>query len=366
MKIPLYKPYISKNEENAVLRVLKSGKLSKGKEVELFEKEFAKYVGKKYAVAVNSGTSGLHLSVKVMNWKKGDEIITTPFTYIASSNALLFENLRPVFVDIDINTLNIDPDKIEDQITDKTKGMLLVDILGLPVDYDKLVKLKNKYNLPIIEDACEALGRSTSNFTVGKLADITVYGFHENKQLTTAGEGGMIVTDNIEIAKKCRAMRDQGRSLDENWMDNVILGYNFRLTEVQSAFGREQLKIIDKILKKRQLIAKRYSNGLKNLRSISIPIQKSFEMRSWFSYYIVCESSFVRDEICEALLSNGIASSKNYFPPVYNFPMYKSYKGNCKNTENISKTLLALPMYYEMNFKQVDKVIKIIKMAIEK
>lgn len=366
MKIPLYKPYISKNERSAVLRVLKSGKLSKGREVEHFEEEFAKYVGKKYAIAVNSGTSGLHLSVKAMNWKDGDEIITTPFTYIASSNALLFENVKPVFVDIDIESLNIDPNKIKEQITDKTKGMLLVDILGLPVDYDKLVKLKNKFNLLIIEDACEALGRPTGSFTVGKLADVTVYGFHENKQLTTAGEGGMIVTDNIEITKKCRAMRDQGRSFDKNWMDNVILGYNFRLTEVQSAFGREQLKIIDKILKKRRLIAKRYSNGLKNLRSISIPIQKSFEMRSWFSYYIVCESSFVRDEICEALLSNGIASSKNYFPPVYNFPMYKGYKGNCKNTEIISKTLLALPMFYEMNFKQVDKVIKIIKMAIEK
>lgn len=255
MNIPLYKPYVSNREIGAVLRVLKSKKLSRGQEVENFEREFAIYTNKKYAIAVNSGTSGLHLLVRAMGWKNGDEVITTPFSYIASSNALLFENVKPVFVDIDINTLNIDPKKIEEKINNKTIGMLLVDILGLPVDEDKLLKIKNKYKLQVIEDSCEALGRPDDDFTVGNLADATVYGFHENKQLTTAGEGGMIVTDNVEITQKCMAMRDQGRSLKKDWINNVILGFNFRMTEIQSAFGREQLKNIGKASKVFEIIS---------------------------------------------------------------------------------------------------------------
>jgi perosamine synthetase len=365
MKIPLYKPYISKNEIGAVLRVLKSKKLSRGQEVEGFEREFAKYTNKKYAVAVNSGTSGLHLLVRAMGWNSGDEVITTPFSYIASSNALLFENAKPVFVDIDINTLNIDPEKIEEKINNKTRGMLLVDILGLPVDKDKLLKIKNKYKLQVIEDSCEALGRPDDDFTVGNLADATVYGFHENKQLTTAGEGGMIVTDNVEIAQKCLAMRDQGRSLKKDWINNVILGFNFRMTEIQSAFGREQLKNMDKILKKRELIAKRYSEGFKGMDKLSIPNQISFNRRSWFLYFLIFKTSQIRDMVYESLLANNISSSKNYFPPIYDFPMYSGHKKDCRNTEIISKTLLALPMFYEMNYSQVEKIVKIVKKTLK-
>jgi len=365
MNIPLYKPYISKKEIGAVLRVLKSKKLSRGQEVKNFEKDFAKYTNRKYAVAVNSGTSGLHLLVRAMGWNCRDEVITTPFTYIASSNALLFEDVKPVFVDIDINTLNIDPEKITKKINDKTKGMLLVDILGLPIDHDKLLKIKNKYKLQVIEDACEALGRPNDNFPVGKLADAVVYGFHENKQLTTAGEGGMIVTDNAKIAEKCMSMRDQGRSLKKDWINNVILGFNFRMTEIQAAFGREQLKNMDKILRKRELIAKRYSEGFKGVDKISIPNQESFNRRSWFLYFLIFKTSKIRDMIYESLLVNNISSSKNYFPPVYDFPMYGGHKKDCKNTEIISETLLALPMYYEMNYSQVDKIVKILKKTLK-
>jgi perosamine synthetase len=366
MNIPLYKPYINKKEVGAVLRVLKSKKLSRGQEVEGFEREFAKYTNKKYAVAVNSGTSGLHLLVRTMGWKNGDEIITTPFTYIASSNALLFENVKPIFADIDIKTLNIDPKKVEDKISKKVKGMLLVDILGLPVDYEKLVKIKNKYNLSVIEDACEALGRPSDKFTVSKLADATVYGFHENKQLTTAGEGGMIVTDNEEISQKCMAMRDQGRSLKKDWINNVILGFNFRMTEIQAAFGREQLKKMDKILKRRELIAKKYSAGFQGIKKLSVPNQEFFNKRSWFLYFIILETSEIRDKVYKALLNKGISSSKNYFPPVYDFPMYKDHKKDCKNTEIISKTLLALPMFYEMKDKQIKEVISVIRTVLKK
>ncbi len=366
MNIPLYKPYISKDEIGAVLRVLRSKKLSRGQEIQSFEAEFAKYTGKKYAIAVNSGTSGLHLLVRVLGWKHGDEIITTPFTYIASSNALLFESVRPVFADIDIKTLNIDPKKIEEKIGKKVKGMLLVDILGLPVDYTKLLKIKKKYHLQVIEDACEALGRPSRHFTVGKLADATVYGFHENKQMTTAGEGGMIVTDNWEIAQKCLAMRDQGRSLKKDWINNVILGFNFRLTEVQAAFGKEQLKKMDVILKRRAQIAERYSSRLKDLTELSVPNQTSFNNRSWFLYFVVFKDPEVRNKMYQVLLNQGITSSKNYFPPVYDFPMYRDHKRDCKNTETISKTLLALPMFYEMTDGQVDRIAGIIRESLKK
>lgn len=366
MNIPLYRPYVSKKEIGAVLRVLKSKKLSRGQEVKSFEREFARYTGKKYAVAVNSGTSGLHLLVRAMNWKKGDEVVTTPFTYIASSNALLFEDVKPVFVDIDVDTLNIDPEKIERKINKKTKGILLVDIFGLPVDYSKLLKIKNKYNLQVIEDACEALGKPKDSFTVGKLADAVVYGFHENKQLTTAGEGGMIVTDNLKIAQKCLAMRDQGRSLKKDWINNVILGFNFRMTEIQAAFGREQLKNMDKILRKREFIARKYSLGLRGVNKLSVPNQESFNKRSWFLYFIVLDTFETRDKVYQALLGHNISSSKNYFPPVYNFPMYKDHKKDCKNTEVISKTLLALPMFFEMNDKQIRRIVDVIKKTLKK
>lgn len=361
MKIPLYKPYISGKEIITVSRVLKSGKLSRGQETVAFEKEFANYVGKKYAVAVNSGTSGLHILVRALGWKKGDEVITTPFSYIASANALLFEDITPIFVDIDPDTLNIDINKIEEKITTKTKGILLVHILGLPVNYKKIKQIKNKYNLQIIEDACEAIGKPDKNFIVTKLGEATVYGFHENKQITSGGEGGMIVTDNPAIAQKCWSMRDQGRSLKKNWMKNVILGFNFRITEMQAVFGHEQLKIIDKMLVRREKIAQTYSRLLNNINGVITPHQMTTNKRSWFLYFILLENSELRNKVFKALLKKGIVSSTNYFPPIYNFPMYADCGKGCAIAESVSKRLLALPMFYKMTNKEIQQVSNCIK-----
>lgn len=361
MEIPLFKPYISDNETNAVFRVLKSGKLSRGKETEMFEKEFANYIGKKYAIAVNSGTSGLHLLVRIMGWGKGDEIITTPFSYIASANAVLFEGATPVFVDIDPLTLNIDPTKIEEKITKNTKGILLVHILGLPSNYEEITRIKEKYNLQVIEDACEAIGKPDEEFIVAKLGEATVYAFHENKQLTSGGEGGMIVTDDLAIAQRCWSMRDQGRSIEKDWMKNVILGFNFRITEIQSAFGREQLKIIDKMLARREEIAQEYSALLKEVKGLVIPFQMTPKKRSWFLYFVILESAKVRDSVHSALLSNGIESSTNYFPPIYNFPMYADAGKGCIVTDRVSERLLSLPMFYEMTSKEIQQVSNVIK-----
>ncbi len=367
MKIPLYKPHIGKEETGAVSRVLKSGKLSRGKETEDFEKEFARYTKKKYAIAVNSGTSGLHLLVRVMGWKKGDEIITTPFSYIASSNALLFENVTPVFVDIDPLTLNIDPSKIEEKITLQTKGILLVHILGLPADYDAIKKIKDKYNLQIIEDACEAIGRPADKFRVASFGEASVYAFHENKQLTSGGEGGMIVTDNPIIAQKCWSMRDQGRSTEKEWVKHVTLGFNFRITEMQAAFGRAQLKKIDRILKRRKEISDMYSLLLKDSDQLITPYYSIAYNRSWFFYFVIFPDFETREKVCLLLAKYKIDFSTNYFPPIYSFPMYSDYANDgFPNTEKASKTLLVLPTFYDMKDGEIKRVVTIIKLALKK
>lgn len=366
MNIPLYKPYIGSKEKEAISRVLKMRKLTRGTEVEDFEREFAAYVGAKYAIAVNSGTSGLHILVRTMGWGKGDEIITTPFSYIASSNALLYEGVTPVFVDIDSHTLNIDPDKIEEKITSKTKGILLVHVLGLPANYRKILMLKKKYGLQIIEDACESLGKPSKDFTVTKLGEATVYSFHENKPLTTAGEGGMIVTNNLSIVQACWAMRDQGRSLKKNWIDNVTLGFNFRMTELQAAFGREQLTILDKMLAKREKIAGKYSFLLRDVKELITPDTMIPAKRSWFTYFVLFKTPKDRLNVYNALCRAGVISSTNYFPPIYKFPMYRdSNHKKCKNTEEVSERLLALPMFYEMKDEEIEYVAKIIKQSLK-
>lgn len=365
MKIPLYRPRIGEKEKRAVLRVLASKKLSRGEEVETFEREFARYVGRKYAIAVNSGTSGLHLLVRCLGWKSGDEIITTPFSYIASSNVILLENAKPVFVDIDERTFNIDPRKIEEKINPKTKGILLVHILGLPVDYEAIRRISNKYKLPIIEDACEALGRPAKNFPVSRLGVATVYGFHENKQLTSGGEGGMIVTDDLRVARKCRSLRDQGRSLDKDWLRKVILGFNFRMTEVQAAFGRAQLDTIRSTLAERERIAKKYSDLLRGLDGLVTPADLTVSKRSWFLYFILLKDSKTREKIQKALRQFGVESSTNYFPPIYKFPAYKPYwKGKYPITERISRGLLALPMFSGMQEKEIRHIVRIIRKTL--
>lgn len=367
MNIPLYKVCIDRKQKGAVARVLKTGKLTRGHEVEKFEEEFAAYVGTKYAVALNSGTSGLQVLVRAMGWKKGDEIITTPFSYIASANALLYEDITSVFVDIDPNTLNIDPDKIEEKITGKTKGMLLAHVLGLPVYYQKIRLFKEKYGLQIIEDACESLGKPGHDFKVTKLGEATVYSFHENKPLTTSGEGGMIVTNDRILAQVCRAMRDQGRSLKKDWIKNVILGFNFRMTEIQAAVGREQLAILDAVLEKREKIARKYTLLLKDVLGLVTPYTASSVKRSWFTYFVLFEEPEDRDRVHDALRVSGIASSVTYFPPIYEFPMYKDFGSErCPHTEQVSKTLLALPMFLGLKDKEIELIADVIRRTLRK
>lgn len=347
--------------------VLKSGKLTRGPKVEEFESEFARYVNKRYAIAVNSGTSGLHICVRALGWKDGDKVITTPFSFIASSNALLFERITPVFVDIDPKTLNIDLNKIKNKINSQIKGVLLVHILGLPVNYSLFKEIKNKYNLEIIEDSCEFINGkgASSNLKSGNFGIASVYAFHENKQLTTGGEGGMIVTDDFEFAEKCRSIRDQGRSNKKNWINNVCLGFNFRMTEMQAAIGISQLKRIDKTLDDRSEIAEYYHNLLKNTRGIVTPQDLDNNFRSWFVYYVLFDNEKIRAKIKNKLSELGIQTSDNYFPPIYKFPMYREYdSGEYKVTDDISKRLLVLPFFNGLTRKEVEYIVDKIRISL--
>ena len=227
--IPLSKQDITDLEKTAVLEVLNSPKLALGPKLQEFEKLMADFVGVKYAIAVNSGTSGLHLIVKSLGIKKGDEVITTPFSFIASANCILYEGAKPVFVDIDQKTLNIDVTKIEKKITKKTKAILAVDVFSQPADWDALKRLAKKHHLFLIEDSAEALGSLYKNKKCGSFGDAAVFAFYPNKQMTT-GEGGMILTNNKKIAELCKSMSNQGRKIkDGAWLEHVRLGYNYRL-----------------------------------------------------------------------------------------------------------------------------------------
>lgn len=355
---------ITNKEKNAIKRVLTRGRLALGPELRTFEQKFAKYIGTKYALAVNSGTSGLHLLIKTLGIKEGDEVITTPFSFIASANCILFERANPVFVDIDPKTLNIDPQKIEKAITKKTKAMVIVDIFGHPVDWSPILKIAKKYKLKVIEDSCEALGSKYKNKKCGNFGDAGVFAFYPNKQMTT-GEGGIIVTDQEKIIDHCRALHNQGRKIKNGqWLEHHYLGYNYRMSELQAALGVAQISRIDEIVKKRKRVAKLYTKKLKGLKSIILPYQAEWADNSWFVYVIRLSKNYTRkdrDTILKKLNNSGIQCS-NYFQCIHLQPFYKKkfgYKKGCfPVAEDISNRTIALPFHNNLTEKEINYVVK--------
>lgn len=358
--IHLAKPCIGKEEIEAIIEVLKSGTLSLGPKLKEFEKRFLEYIGTKYAIAVNSGTSGLHLCVRSLGIREGDEVITTPFSFIASANCALYEKAKPVFVDVEEDTFNIDPKKIEEKITEKTKAILPVHVFGQSCDMDPIIKIAKKYNLKIIEDACESIGTTYKEKKAGTFGDCAVFAFYPNKQITT-GEGGMIVTNNEKISELCESMRNQGRTSKE-WLSHELLGYNYRMDEMSAALGIEQLKKIDYFLKKRKEIAKRYIEELNGIEKIILPRIKEYNVSSWFVFPIrIKGTKNDRDKIIVALQKQGIQSKAYFYPCIHLQPFYKKefgYKeGDFPIAEQISNSILILPFYNEMNEKIVNKVV---------
>ena len=371
MNVPLSNPDITCKEIEAVLDVLSTPNLSTGPKVQEFERAFSRYVGSKYAVAINSGTSGLHLCIKALGIQDGDEVLTTPFSFIASANCILFERARPVFVDIRENTLNIDENKIEGKITKRTKAILPVHVFGYPCDMAKINRIAKKYNLAIIEDACEAIGAEIGGKRVGTFSDCAVFAFYPNKQMTT-GEGGMMVTDRNDIAALAKSMRNQGRDEGMGWLAHNRLGYNYRLSDINCALGIAQLRRIKRILKERAKVASLYKKNLEGLREIIIPPDNIKGIsRSWFVYVIRLREFFTEEKrnwVVKQLKAKGIGCNI-YFPPIHLQPFYKKqfgYKrGDFPVAEGISERTIALPFYNKLSAKEIKYIVDVLKSAIK-
>jgi perosamine synthetase len=371
--IPLSSPDITNTEKESVCGVLAASSLALGPKLKKFEQRLAEYIGVKYAVAVNSGTSGLHLLVRAFGIKEGDEVITTPFSFVASANCVLFERAKPVFVDIDPLTLNIDPAKIEQAITPKTKAILGVDIFGYPADWKKIQEIAQKHNLKIIEDSCEALGAEYDGIKCGNFGQAAVFAFYPNKQMTT-GEGGMIVTNDSEIADHCRSMANQGREAkDGKWLEHIRLGYNYRMSDINAALGVAQLSRIDEILEKRNRVAERYNELLENEAEISVFYRgNGRDKRSWFVYVVTLSKEYSRrdrDSIIEKMGQNGIQCG-NYFQCIHLQPFYKNSYGYKEGlfpvAEFISGRTIALPFFNNITEEEIGCVVNNLKDAIKK
>jgi perosamine synthetase len=365
--IPLAQPDIGEEEILLVNEVLRSGWLSMGPKVGKFEERFADYIGTKHAIAVNSGTSGLHLCVKSLGIKSGDEVITTPFSFVASSNSVLFEDGKPVFVDIDPDTLNMDVKKIEAAITENTKAIMPVHVFGQPCEMDAILDIAKEHDLAVIEDACEAIGAEYNGRKAGTFGNASVFAFYPNKQMTT-GEGAMIVTDDDNIAKLCRSLRNQGRSEDKEWLNHVRLGYNYRLDEMSCALGIGQLNRIEELLDKRAKVAEEYTRRLSGVESITTQYLNQNVKMSWFVYVVQVSKEINRNKVMEYLKEHGV-SCRPYFTPIHLQPFYREMFGYKETDfpicEKVCDYTIALPFYGNMDKETVGQVCSVLKDSLE-
>jgi len=364
--IPLSRPDITEREKEAVLAVLDSNFLSLGPKLREFEEKMAIYVGTRYAIACNSGTSGLHMIVSALGIKDGDEVITTPFSFISSSNCMLFERAKPVFVDIDEKTYNMDTGQIEAKITERTKAILPVHIFGQPVNMHDIRQIAIKHGLYIIEDSCEAIGAEWNGKKAGTMSDAGVFAFYPNKQMTT-GEGGIVVTNNEALAKLCYSLRNQGRGIDTQWLNHIRLGYNYRMNDLSAALGIAQLERIDEIIAARQRAADSYMNKLNDVKGVILPTVDERVKMSWFVFVIRFEPWIDRNLVMETLLDRGIGC-RPYFTEIHLQPFYREmfgYKeGDFPITERVASGTLAIPFFNNITEEQIDIVVDEIKRAI--
>ena len=374
VQVPLSSPDIVEKDIEAVVRVMKTRFLSIGTKVVEFEKKIGSFAGTKYAVAVNSGTSALHLIIRGMGIGEGDVVITTPFSFIASSNCILFEKGRPLFVDIDEQTLNLDPDKTDEQLgkmsqeeLDKVKAIIVVDAFGQPADWDRFKEIGKKYNLKLIEDSAEALGAEYKGKRAGSLGEVGVFAFYPNKQITT-GEGGILVTDNEELARLARSMRNQGRGEEGGWLDHERLGYNFRMDELSAALGCSQMDRIEEILEKRVRVAGMYGEKLAEAEEVEVPfIADYINKMSWFVYVVRLDRKINRDKVIKYLNEEGV-QCKPYFTPIHLQPFYRKMfgykKGDFPVTEDVSFRTIALPFFTNLKEEQIEYVVEKLKEGI--
>ena len=361
MKIPLSAPDITEAEISAVADVLRTPRLSLGPQTENFELSIARYVGTSHAIAVSSGTAALHLCIRAFGISEGDEVIVPSFAFIAVANALRYERAIPVFVDIDPHTLNLDPARIEEAITSRTRAIILVHTFGCPAALPEILEIARRHKLLVIEDSCEALGAQFDNRKVGSFGDAAVFGFYPNKQIT-AGEGGMIVTNDSNLAALARKLRNHGRSDSADWLQHEELGYNYRISELNCALGAAQLQRIESILDRREAIAREYHHRLENHPDLELPALTLPRSRiSWFVYVLRLSNRFSathRDRLIQEMSARGISCGR-YFAPIHLQPAYRTQPHRCMDltqTESIATRTLALPFFNKITSDQVAEV----------
>lgn len=346
----------------AVDEVLESGEYILGENVRKFEQEFANYCGVKYGVGVNSGSDALTIALSAVGVKSGDEVITAPNSFVSTANCIVFCGARPIFVDIDQETLNLDPEKLKDAITQKTKAIIVVHFHGHPADMDAIKEIAERYNIKIIEDACQAHGALYKGRKVGMLGDVACFSFYPTKNLGGYGDGGMIVTNNDELADKARSLRNYGRVAPYVYK---ILGYNSRLDELQAAILRVKLKYLDKWNDKRRRNASIYSQYLSEISEIAVPIEKEYAKHVYWVYAIRTKR---RDEIQNFLNKNGIETMIHYPIPIHLQECYSHLgysEGAFPIAEKSSKEMLSLPMFPELTEEEIRYVVQVIKQAVK-
>jgi len=369
-RVPLSRPDISQADIEAVTAVLRTPHLSLGPKGPEFEKAFARYVGTRRAVAVNSGTSALHLLVRALGLGRGDEMITSPFSFVASANCALFESARPVFVDIDEATWNLDVEKLPAAITDRTRLLLPVHIFGRPMPMDRVMAIAEARGIAVVEDACEALGATYQGRKVGAFGRAATFAFYPNKQMTT-GEGGMIVTDDDALADLCMSLRNQGRDPGAGWLAHARLGYNFRLSDINAALGLAQLARLPEFLRLRAEVARRYLEKLAEVEELVLPAPYTDGDISWFVFVVRLADRFTkkdRDAVLASLREQGIGTN-DYFTPIHLQPFYRElgYKpGDFPVCEKVSERTIALPFYNRLAEKDQDLVVECLKSALSR
>jgi len=386
LAVPLSAPDVGERELGYVEDVMRSGQLSLGPMLPRFEDKFAATIGRKYAIAVNSGTSALHLCVRAADIRAGHEVITTSFSFVASTNCLLYENAVPVFVDIDPMTLNISVARIREFLREccdrdgrgcvinrqtgrEVKGILPVHVFGLPCDMQTIRELADEYSLAVIEDSCEAIGATYRGKQAGTFGDMSCFAFYPNKQMT-AGEGGMIVTDEARFARLCRSMRNQGRGEDGSWLHHERVGYNYRLSDIHCALGLAQVERLGELLAKRDRVARTYDRILAGIPHMRRLQDVAGAERSWFVYIVQLAPHIgqdKRDRILQRLRIAGIGCQA-YFPAIHRQPFLKDLVhlplGRLHETEIASDRCLALPFFSNLKTEQIEYVAETLREAV--
>jgi perosamine synthetase len=377
--IPLSRPEITQQDIDSVVTALQSGKLSGGQQMLRFEEVASDLTGRSHGVAVSSGTAGLHLVLLGLGIGPGDEVITTPFSFVASANAILMAGARPVFVDIDPQSLNMDPALVEAAITPRTKAILAVEVFGNPTHMDRLAQIAGANEIPLIEDACEALGGRYKGRPAGSFGRAGVFGFYSNKTVTT-GEGGLIVTDDDKLADFCRKARNQGRPYaigpdtplsPGGQLQHDCMGYNYRLNEMSCALGVSQMARLSKTLATRRDLALRYMTRLMDIEEITLPNVPEPDDFSWFLFVVKLSHRFTaanRDRVIAGMRRHEIGCS-NYFPSIHLLPHYQAlgYKaGQFPVSESVSTRTLALPMYNDLAPSQIDLITSTLRVMIDR